>query len=210
MIYYKKNSRENLMNIAIDIDDTLTNSFEYFQPFVSEFFGVTVAELKKRNISYGNLPAEWKSRELEFFRTYYDKVVPQTTFKPAAKDGVNFLRSLGHKIFIVTARTTDFYTDPYKTTAEELNNGGIIYDKLICSFDKAAACRENKISVLIDDMPHNCEAAQNVGIVPVLFNSKANINANVAFRRVNDWKEAVRVVEGIRQSIAGEKIRTNN
>ena len=51
VIYYKKNSRENLMNIAIDIDDTLTNSFEYFQPFVSEFFGVTVAELKKRNIS---------------------------------------------------------------------------------------------------------------------------------------------------------------
>ena len=59
-------------------------------------------------------------------------------------------------------------------------------------------------------MPHNCEAAQNVGIVPVLFNSKANIDANVAFRRVNDWKEVVRTVEEIRQSIAGEKIRTNN
>ena len=27
------------MNIAIDIDDTLTDSFDYFQPFVAEYFG---------------------------------------------------------------------------------------------------------------------------------------------------------------------------
>lgn len=27
------------MNIAVDIDDTLTDSFEYFMPFVAEFFG---------------------------------------------------------------------------------------------------------------------------------------------------------------------------
>ena len=28
------------MNIAIDIDDTLTDSFNYFQQYVAEFFGV--------------------------------------------------------------------------------------------------------------------------------------------------------------------------
>lgn len=185
------------MNIAIDIDDTLTNSFDYFQPFVAEFFGVSIDELKKRNISYGNLPAEWKPRELEFFRAYYDKVVPQTTFKPDAAKGVNYLRSLGHKIFIVTARTKDFYTDPYKTTTEELNNGGIIYDKLICTFDKAKACLQNEIPVLIDDMPHNCEAAQYAGIVPVLFTSKANKNEKVSYIRVSDWKEAACAVAKI-------------
>ena len=46
------------MNIAIDIDDTLTNSFDYFQPFVSEFFNADLDELKEKNISYGNLPDE--------------------------------------------------------------------------------------------------------------------------------------------------------
>ena len=30
------------MNIGIDIDDTLTNSFDYFQPYVAEYFNVGV------------------------------------------------------------------------------------------------------------------------------------------------------------------------
>lgn len=48
------------MNIANDIDDTLTESFDYFQPFVAEYFGPTLEDLKTRNISYSNLPEEWK------------------------------------------------------------------------------------------------------------------------------------------------------
>lgn len=32
------------MNIAVDIDDTLTNSFEYFMPFVAEYFGADYEE----------------------------------------------------------------------------------------------------------------------------------------------------------------------
>lgn len=35
------------MKIAIDIDDTLTDSVDYFRPFVAEYFGVTTGELKK-------------------------------------------------------------------------------------------------------------------------------------------------------------------
>ncbi len=33
-------ARQGNMNIAINIDDTLTDSFDYFQPFVAEYFGV--------------------------------------------------------------------------------------------------------------------------------------------------------------------------
>ena len=36
------------MNIAVDIDDTLTNSFEYFMPFVAEYFGADYEELGSR------------------------------------------------------------------------------------------------------------------------------------------------------------------
>lgn len=34
------------MNIGIDIDDTLTDSFDYFMPFVAEYFHVNIHELK--------------------------------------------------------------------------------------------------------------------------------------------------------------------
>ena len=39
------------MNIAIDIDDTLAQTFEYFVPFVAEYFGVDEAELWEQGAS---------------------------------------------------------------------------------------------------------------------------------------------------------------
>ena len=33
------------MNIAIDIDDTLADSFDYFMPFVAEYFGMPLEEV---------------------------------------------------------------------------------------------------------------------------------------------------------------------
>ena len=80
------------MNIAIDIDDTLADSFEYFQPFVAEYFGIGFEEVREKNISYGNLPKEWQTKRPGFTRTYYDRVVPDTPFKPDAAGGVSKLK----------------------------------------------------------------------------------------------------------------------
>ena len=185
------------MNIAIDIDDTLTESFDYFQPFVAEYFGVDAEELHGRNISYSNLPDEWKADELGFCKTYYDSIVADTPFKKDAAWGVEQLRKAGHKIIIITGRTTAFYTDPYKTTAEELMNGGIIYDKLICTLDKGNACIEEKIDILIDDLPANCDAAAKLGIKTFLFQSKANMDMKAKHTRVTNWMAVVDAVNCI-------------
>ena len=75
------------MNIAIDIDDTLTDSFDYFLPFVAEFFGADINEMKDKNISYSNLPDEWKQKEIEFCKTYFDRIAADTPFKPDAAWG---------------------------------------------------------------------------------------------------------------------------
>ena len=37
-----------LMHIAIDIDDTLTTSFDYFIPFAAEYFGAEESDLRRR------------------------------------------------------------------------------------------------------------------------------------------------------------------
>ncbi len=185
------------MNIAIDIDDTLTESFDYFLPFVAEYFDVDVNELKKRNISYSNLPSKWKKEELDFYRTYFDNVVVNTPFKSDAVWGINSLREMGHRIVIITARTNEFYTDPYKITREELKTGGIVYDELVCTLDKAKACIDENISVLIDDMPENCEAVRNRGICAILFESKANKHEKTTFIRVKNWSEVIEVVKRI-------------
>ena len=182
------------MKIAVDIDDTLTDSFEYFLPFVAEYFGADADELRRKNISYSNLPEEWKKDELGFCRAYYDRVAADTPFKPDAAWGIKELRARGHTILILTGRTPDLYTDPDKTTEEELAKGGIVYDQLLCTLDKAGACVAENVSVLIDDLPANCAAVEAEGIPAILFNSRGNRTVPTTFRRVSNWKEAVEAV----------------
>ena len=185
------------MNIAVDIDDTLTESFDYFLPCVAEYFGVSESELREKNISYSNLSEEWKKDEIGFCKAYYDKMAADTPFKSGAAEAVRRLHELGHKIIIITGRTKEFYTDPYETTRRELANGGIIYDKLICTLNKAEACVFEKISVLVDDMIANCDAAAKMGIDVILFESKANMDIKTDFRKVSDWEEAFSAIFGM-------------
>ena len=117
-----------------------------------------------------------------------------TPFTPDARWGVDRLRELGHRIVIITGRTHAFYTDPYVTTEQELANGGIRYDKLICTLDKGVACTGERIDVLIDDLPANCAAAAAIGIRAILFTSPANAEELTEFPRVSNWEEAVEAV----------------
>ena len=187
------------MNIAIDIDDTLTESFDYFLPYVAEFFGADAETLREQNISYSTLPEAWKPRELDFCKATYDRTAADTPFKPDAAWGVETLRRMGHRIVIITGRSTAFYTDPYETTARELAKGGIVYDKLICTLDKAAACLEEDIGLLIDDLPENCAQVAAKGIPAVIFSGKGNRDRDTEFPRVANWAQAVAAVEAVRR-----------
>lgn len=189
------------MKIAIDIDDTLTDTFDYLMPFVAEYFGEDPEELRRKNISYSNLPPEWRDRERDFCRKYFDGMVEDTPFKPDAAWGVAELRRRGHRVVIITARTAEFYTDPYATTCRELEKGGIVYDKLVCTLDKAAACREEGIGILIDDLPANCAAVQTAGVQPILFESRANRKEKAPWPLARNWEQAVRLVEELEKEI---------
>jgi len=63
------------MRIGIDIDDTVTYTFEHLQPYIAEYFGVPVEELIEKNISYSTLPPEWNKLETQFGRACYDKTI---------------------------------------------------------------------------------------------------------------------------------------
>ena len=89
------------MRIGIDIDDTVTYSFEHLQPYVAEYYGITLEEAKERNISYSTLPAEWQKRETEFGRKTYDKVILYGKAKEGAADYIAKLKEDGHEIIFV-------------------------------------------------------------------------------------------------------------
>lgn len=200
------------MNIAIDIDDTLTDTFEYLMPFVAEFYKKDLTELQRNNISYSNIPKEWRRYEWDFEKSYYDKVVVRTPFKKDAARYVRLLHQMGHKIVIITGRTKEFYTDPYAITEEELKNGNIVFDKLICTLSKEQACLDEEIDVMIDDLPSNCDAVSSVGITPILFASQAKRDLNTEYVRVNQWVDVIEMIEQIERgypnrTIASELLR---
>lgn len=177
------------MKLAIDIDDTLADTFDYMIPFVAEFFHADPAELDARGISYCTLPDGWREREIAFCRSCYDQVVEDTPFKPDAAEYVRRLHDLGHEIVILTARTTDLYTDPEETTRRELAKHNIVYDHLICAVDKAAACRREGVELLIDDSVENCRAVSESGVPVLLFTSRWNRAEEIPFRRAASWRE---------------------
>lgn len=177
------------MKIGIDIDDTMTNTFDYLMPYIAEFFKIDIKYLKDNDISYSNLPEGMKEREFEFARKYYDRVIPNTPFKPKVAEYIKKIRDLGHEIIIITARDKNLYTDEYKTTIQELKNNNICYDKLICDFNKAEICKRENIDLFIDDSVKNCSEVNELGIEILLFNSRINMKNKNSFYRVNNWKE---------------------
>ena len=177
------------MKIGIDIDDTMADTYEYLIPYIAEFFEVDIKYLKNNNISYCTLPKDMKKRELEFAKKYYDKVIPNTPFKPKVAEYIGKIKELGHEIIVITARDKTHYTDEYKTTIEELNNNNIKYDKLVCNFDKKTVCQNEKIDVFIDDSIVNCNKVKELGIKVILFNSTSNINEISNLDRVGNWKD---------------------
>ncbi len=177
------------MNIGIDIDDTIADTFDYLMPFVAEFFGADLRELKARGISYSNLPEEWKGREIEFCKKYYDEVVPDTPVKRGAAECIRKIRSAGHRIFIITARDDRLYADAFGTTSLQLAKNHIGYDKLICTFDKAKACLDERIDLFIDDSAENCRKVRDAGIPVLLFRSPVNRYIKTDLERAGSWEE---------------------
>ncbi len=186
------------MNIGIDIDDTITDSFEYLMKCVAEYFNYDINYLKENNFSYNNLPKNCKKYEYDFAKKYYDKSLPHIPLKEGAREYIKKIKKLGHNIFIITARNTNMYKDPYISTKKQLEINNIYYDKLFCTFDKVSICKTEKVDLVIDDSIENCIAINNIGIDTLLFNSVLNEKQNVNIKRVRNWKEIFEYIKKTR------------
>lgn len=176
------------LNIGIDIDDTIANTFDYLMPYVAEFFKVDLEYLKANDISYTTLEGDMKERELEFAKAVYENVVLDIPLKDGVLEYLNRLKKDGHKLYFITYRTNEFYSDAYGITSKYLEKHNIPYDKLICIKDKATACKDNNIDLFIDDSINNCLNVSNEGIDVLLFNCKSNKHFDGLYK-VYNWKE---------------------
>ena len=177
------------MRIGIDIDDTLADSWNTFKPYYAKLFKVDMDNLNKSMPYYSSVKDNYTLDEyFKLIKPIYDEVTPIVPIKKDAKEVINKLHELGHKIIFITARG-EGYTDSYKLTKDYLEQNRIYYDKIIVNTrDKAQACVNENIELFIDDSYKHCLAVANKGIEVLMMNAAYNTEYK-EFKRVNNWQE---------------------
>ena len=188
------------MNIGIDIDDTISETFETLLPFAQKY---TIEDLKRKSevqidsncsnhfyIVYMN---GWNEEEAtKFWEKYYAEILKRVNIKTFAAEVIKKLKQKGHNIYLITARW-DMRADNVKDiTKQWLVDNDVEYDELIINAeDKLKIALEKKIDIFIDDSFKNCKTiADNTEAKVYLMNSRVNGSFNdEKIRRVFSWVE---------------------
>lgn len=188
------------MNIGIDIDDTISETFETLLPYAQKY---TIEDLKRESKVHmdGNLGNhfyivymnDWNEEEATtFWSKYYGEILRNLNIKTFASDVIKKLKEQGHKIYLITARW-DMPNDNVKgITQKWLEQKDVKYDELIINAsDKLKLVKENDIDIFIDDSFKNCKSiAENTSTKVYMMNSRVNAELNdEKIQRVFSWPE---------------------
>lgn len=187
------------MRIGIDIDDTITDTFESLVPYAYKY-----------NEKLGNkkVPDFTKSRYqdvfgwtdeqfFEFFGLYVPIVLEHNTPK---EDFVKYINLLGkdNEIIFITARSNMCFDNPYEFSYNWLVKNNIKFDKLLVSCqNKKTICEQEKIDVFIDDNIGHCRDVSTLNTKVLLFDSRLN-KLDKNHIRVSSWKEVYDYIGGIK------------
>lgn len=188
------------MNIGIDIDDTISDTFETLLPYSQKY---TIEDLKRKSniklknnfkdhfyIEYAN---EWTEEEAKkFWDKYYIEIIKQVNIKKFASTVIKKLKEEGHRIYIITARWNTVGTETADVTNQWLKDNNVEYDELyINATDKLQLIKEKNIDIFIDDSFKNCkQVVDNSNTKVYMMNSRINEAFNdEKIQRVFSWPE---------------------
>lgn len=184
------------MIIGVDIDDTITDSWEAVIPYYSKMFNISEEELHKSK-PYHNSISHLISRE-EYYKVMvpvYDEAIPRVNLKKHVKETIDKLYELGCKVIFITSRGID-HTDPYKDSKDYLDKYHIKYEKIIIgASNKAKVCQEENVSIFIDDSIRHCQEVSELGIDTLLFEAYYNKDYD-GVKHVKSWDEIYEYIKG--------------
>jgi phosphoglycolate phosphatase-like HAD superfamily hydrolase len=146
------------MRIAIDIDSTLHHYWDVLSDAALRRFGVELPYDEQLTWGITRLRDEQLRCCVE--ETHCDAAILAGRPYPGAVETVNRWAQQGHFIHITSHRRQSAHA----ATERWLEDIGLRFDELYCSFDKITRCTEIGIDLLIDDSPVNLQAALDRGI----------------------------------------------
>lgn len=188
------------MNIGIDIDDTISETFEALLPYSQKY---TIEDLKRKsniniNGNYTNhLYIEnangWNDTETKnFWKKYYGDILKEVNIKKFASEVINKLKKNENKIYLITARWDIPNISTKQITENWLIKNNIMYDKLFMNAsDKLQLVKENNIDLFIDDSYKNCKkVSENANTKVYMMTSMVNKDLeDKTIKRVFSWPE---------------------
>ena len=188
------------MNIGIDIDDTIADTFEALLAYSQKY---TIEDLKREsnidiqkdylNHLYIQSASGWNDLETKnFWKKYYEDILNAVNIKNFASKVINNKRKNGDKIFLITARWDMPNFDTKKLTEDWLQENNVQYDKLFMNAsDKVQLVKENNIDLFIDDSFNNCkQISENTNAKVYMMTSLVNKNlGDKKIKRVFSWPE---------------------
>ena len=194
------------MNIGIDIDDTISETFETLLPYAQKY---TIEDLGRESkikidsnltnhfyIIYMN---GWTEEEAKkFWLKYYAEILKHVNMKKFAAEVINKLKDDGHKIFLITARWDMPNEDINEITKNWLKENNVQYDKLFTNAsDKLKLIKDNNIDLFIDDSFSNCKNIVDNSSTKV-YMMTSRVNGNLEYKkikRVFSWPEIYHSIE---------------
>lgn len=183
------------MNIGIDIDDTISETYEMLFAYAQKY---TIEELgKSGEITRIETPTHhvievmhnWNQEEFDnFFEKYHGEIIEKLNIKPFANEVIQKL-SENNKIILITARWELENISVTELTKKWLKEKGVHYDKIITDAqDKALIAKENNIDLFIDDSFENCRKVSDVGIKSFVMETRTNTSyKDDRITRVYSW-----------------------
>lgn len=184
------------MRIGVDIDDTITNSWNTFAKEYAKILDIPEAKLLDGKPYYNDIIKDKYTKEEYFEKTkpINDLLTPELPLKENVKEIIDKLYELGHTVIFITARGKET-TNAYEVTKKFLDCHNIKYEKLILeSTNKEKVCINEKIDLFIDDSIKQCTLVSNIGIDVLMFETKYNKDC-LDFQHIRNWNEVYKYIK---------------
>ena len=192
------------MNLGIDIDDTIANTYDVLLKYLQEYTrDDIVIDREKANrdilaqMYHTNFRNGGDKQDKEFLNRYYEKTVLKVETKIDAVESIKKLKEEGNQIFLITARFPSNKFNIEELTKDWLKKYGIQYDKLILnSQNKVITAKEHCIDIFVDDNIKNCTDMAKAGIKTYIMDSNVNKDfKDENIERVYSWSQLYQKIE---------------
>ncbi len=181
------------MKVGLDIDGTLTKTFELFIKELRELGFLLSDTPEHKGTSYsdytlGCIPSEYYRR---WYAENFLRLRRLYAIQPGVQDA---LQNSPHTFVAVTNRCTINGSCP--STLSWIQEHSLPISQVFFTQNKVAVCKQQCIDIFVEDTVHNALALAKEGIPVLLINAYYNQNVSHPFiKRFFSWQEIPSLIE---------------